>query len=435
MTAKRNRAGRMTGAEVLVLLVLAAIQFANIMDFMIVMPLGPQYQEDLQITPRAFGLLVSAYGFCASLSGILAAWFIDRFDRKRALLWLYAGFALATLLCAASPNYYLLLAARGLAGVFGGVMGALVMAIVGDLFADSRRGTANGVVMSAFSVATVAGVPAGLFLATKFGWWAPFAAIGGLSMPVLALGWMALPPLRGHLNRRRAVDPLKEFVEVMTQPTHLRAYALMMLLVMSSFMVIPYMTTYIVANVGRPKAELPYIYLCGGAATLITLTVIGRLSDRFGKLLFFRTLALATGIPVLLLTNLPHGTGLVSILIITTLFFIFTSGRMVPGMAMVTACAEPRHRAGFLSVNTAVQHMAGSLSTFVAGLILGDTEGGAPIVHYSVIGLLAAGATIASAALGGWLRPAPGGKEATASVEELVESQDENAPAADALAV
>jgi predicted MFS family arabinose efflux permease len=208
-----------------------------------------------------------------------------------------------------------------------------------------------------------------------------------------------------------------------------------MLLVMSSFMVIPYMTTYIVANVGRPKAELPYIYLCGGAATLITLTVIGRLSDRFGKLLFFRTLALATGIPVLLLTNLPHGTGLVSILIITTLFFIFTSGRMVPAMAMITACAEPRHRAGFLSVNTAVQHMAGSLSTFVAGLILGDTEGGAPIVHYSVIGLLAAGATIASAALGGWLRPAPGGKEATASVEELVESQDENAPAADAVAV
>jgi predicted MFS family arabinose efflux permease len=249
------------------------------------------------------------------------------------------------------------------------------------------------------------------------------------------MAWIVLPPLRSHLSHRRNVDPLKEFVEIITQPTHLRAYILMVLLVISSFMVIPYLTTYIVANLGRAETELPYIYLTGGAATLITLNLIGRLSDRFGKLLFFRILALATGIPVLLITNMPAGTWLVWILIITTLFFIFTSGRMVPGMAMITACAEPRHRAGFLSVTTAVQQMAGSLATFAAGLILGDTEGGAPIEHYSLVGLLAAAATVASAALGGWLKPAPGGKDATASVEELTEGETIGEPVGDALPV
>jgi predicted MFS family arabinose efflux permease len=433
MGEERKRSAKLSGAEILVLFVLASIQFANIMDFMIVMPLGPRYQNELHITPKAFGLLVSAYGICASLSGILAAWFIDRFDRKRALLCLYTGFIVATLLCAASPNYYLLLGARGLAGVFGGVMAAVVMAIVGDLFADARRGTATGAVMSAFSVATVAGVPTGLFLANKFGWWAPFAAIGGLSLPVLAMAWMVLPPLRSHLSGRRNVDPVKEFVEVITQPTHLRAYVLMILLVTSSFMVIPYLSIYIVNNVGRAETELPYIYLTGGAATLFTLTIIGRLSDRFGKLLFFRILAVATGIPVLMITNLPPGTWLVWILIITTLFFVFTSGRMVPGMAMITACAEPRHRASFLSVTTAVQHMAGSLATFAAGLILGDTEGGAPIEHYALVGLFAASATLASASLGGWLKPAPGGKDATANVEELTEGETIGEPVGDAV--
>src|SRR5437867_856865 len=169
MGLEQKAAERISGREVLVLLVLAAVHFANVMDFMIVMPLGPQYQKDLHITPQEFGWLVSVYGFSSSLSGLLAAWFLDRFDRKRTLLALYGGFTVATLLCAASGNYYFLLAARGLAGVFGGVMASTVLAVVGDLFADARRGRAMGVVMSSFSVASIAGIPAGLFLAEHLG--------------------------------------------------------------------------------------------------------------------------------------------------------------------------------------------------------------------------------------------------------------------------
>jgi predicted MFS family arabinose efflux permease len=424
-----------TGREVLVLLVLAAVQFANVMDFMIIMPLGPQYRRDLHLNPQAFGWLVSVYGFSSSLSGLLAAWFLDRFDRKRTLLVLYGGFTAATLLCAASGDFYYLLAARGLAGVFGGVMGATVFAIVGDLFADARRGRAMGAVMAAFSVASIAGIPAGLQLAEWFGWWAPFAAIGMLCIPIWPLTWFVLPPLRGHLHRRHS-NPLVEYVEILTRPTHLRSYLLTTLLVMSSLMVAPYLTTFLVANVGRATSEMFWIYLCGGLTALVTMTLIGWWADRWGKLPVFRLMAFSTAIPMLLLTNLPQGTGLGAVLLVTTLLFVTTSGRMVPGMAMITASATPRHRGSFLSVNTAVSHMALGLAPVVAGWVLGDTDSDAPLVHFPLIGVLAALTAIAAGFLGGWIQPAPGGKDATTSVEcastvssaELVRAPEREAP-------
>jgi DHA1 family inner membrane transport protein len=416
MGSQRRLAVGMTGRELLVLLVLASVHFANVMDFMIVMPLGPQYQADLHIKPQEFGWLVSVYGFTSSLSGLLAAWFLDRFDRKRTLLVLYGGFTLATFLCAASGNYYFLLAARGLAGVFGGVMASTVMAVVGDLFADARRGRAMGAVMSSFAVASIVGIPAGLFLAEYFAWWVPFAAIGGMCIPVWLTAWLVLPPIRGHLHKRHP-NPWREYREVLLRSTHLRSYVLTTLLVMSSFMVVPFLTSYLVANVGRARSELFSIYLCGGLATLVTMTLIGWWADRWEKLPVYRLMAFATAIPLLLLTNLPHGTWLLVVLVFTTIFFITSSGRMVPAMAMITASAMPRHRGSFLSVNTAVSHMAMSLASILAGWILGETESGAPLVHFPLIGVLAATAAIVSAFLGGWIRPAPGGRDATTSVE------------------
>jgi DHA1 family inner membrane transport protein len=407
-----------TVREILVLLVLAGVHFANSMDFMIVMPLGPQYQRDLHIAPQAFGWLVSVYGFSSSLSGLTAAWFLDRFDRKRSLLMIFAGFTVATLLCAASGDYYYLLAARGLAGVFGGIMASTVMAVVGDLFADARRARAMGVVMTAFSVASAAGIPAGLFLAQEIAWWAPFAAIGGVCLPFWVLAAFVLPSLRGHLHRRHT-NPWMEYRDILTRPTHLRAYALTMLLVMSSFMVIPFLATYLVANVGRDMDELFWIYLCGGGVTVFTMTLIGWWADRWGKLPVYRIFAFASAAPLLLLTLLPRGMWLWPVLGVTTIMYITTSGRMVPGMAMLTASATPRHRGSFLSVNTAVSHMAMSLAAFVAGLILGDTKPSEPLVNFPVIGVLAAALAVVTAIMGGWIRPAPGGKDATGSVKQL----------------
>jgi predicted MFS family arabinose efflux permease len=403
----RVRPGRLTPAEWLLLLILGAVQFTNVIDFVIVMPLGPQFMRDLEILPRQFGVLVSVYGFTASLAGLLAAWFIDRFDRKKALLFLYGGFTVGTLLCAVAPNYSFLVAARAVTGGFGGIMGATILAIIGDVFPDSRRGTATGVVMSAFSVASILGVPAGLYLANLSGWPAPFWVLGGLSLAILFLVRGVLPPLRGHLahGRYQAVNPL----EVLRNPNHIQAYVLMTALVMSTFMVIPYIAAYAVANVGRQEPELPYIYLCGGATTLVTLPLVGRLSDRFGKLLVFRILVLLALIPTFLITNLPP-VSLALVLVVSTLFMVTTSGRMVPAMAMITACSLPRYRGSFMSINASVQHMASGLASLVGAALLHKTEDGT-LTGFSTIGVLAACAMVLSAILAGRLRPADIGSE------------------------
>jgi predicted MFS family arabinose efflux permease len=426
--AGTNAPSRLTRPEWGLLLVLAAVQFTHIMDFVIMMPLGPEFATALDLSTAEFGWLVSVYGFSASLSGLLAAWFLDRFDRKQALLFLYAGFTAGTLLCAAAPGYALLLVARAVAGGFAGVMAANVLAVVGDVFPESRRGTAMGVVMSAFSLASIAGVPSGLFLANQFGWRTPFAALGVLSVAVLALAWYLLPPLRGHLARGPA-RPVSTW-EVMTHPTHLRAYALMVVLVLSTFTIIPYLSLYLVNNVGLLKEELPYVWLCGGLATLLTMTPVGRLSDRFGKLRVFRTVALFTLLPTLLLTNLP-AVGLVVALLATTLFMVATAGRMVPAMAMITASALPRYRGSFMSINASVQQMAAGLAPLVSGALLKETENGAPLEGFRVVGLLAATVMVCSVILAGRLRPADAGLAAPAAAEPPVEPPAPTDPAAE----
>ena len=405
---RKEGAAGLTRAEWLVLMALAIIQFTHVVDFMIVMPLGPELKQALHLGPKQFSEIVAVYGFSASVAGLCAARFMDRFDRKTAVLVLYVGFTLGTLFCALAPNYELLLAARAVAGAFGGVVGAAVLTIIGDAFPDARRGRATGVVMSAFSVAAIAGVPAGLYLAGWLGWRAPFGVLAGAAVLVLVGVYFVLPSMRGHLSRAR-LDDAKPWA-VLVQPTHVRAYLLMTTLMLSSFMIAPFFADYMVSNVGLAKGELPYIYLCGGVATLLTMTWFGRLSDRLGKLPIFRVLALLTLIPMALVTNLPPVPLLVA-LAISTLFMVTSSGRMVPAMALITASAEPRRRGSFLSVNSSVQTMAMALASIVGGRLLGQTEDGR-LAGYPMVGGLAMLAVLASVWLAGRLRPAAGGEDA-----------------------
>jgi predicted MFS family arabinose efflux permease len=404
----------MTSSEWLLLLVLAAVQFTHIVDFMIMMPLGPRFKETLNIGPGPFSHLVAAYTISAGLASLLAARFLDRFDRKRALLVLYTGFGVGTLLCGIAPNYELLLAARTVAGAFGGVAAATVLAIVGDAFADKRRGTAMGVIMSAFSVASIVGVPVGLMLATYYeSWHAPFFALGAVSLGFLVMAAFALPPLRGHLGGR-SHPSFRETWQVLVEPNHVRAFLLMLSLVVSSFTVVPFIATYLQYNVGIQKTEVPFVYLVGGLTTLFTLRYIGIWSDLSGKLFVFRILALLTLVPLLALTNLPHGFPLWAVLLVTALLFVVTSGRMVPATALITNSAAPRVRGSFMSLNSAVQHFGSGFAVWLGGLMLGQAteEGSSPLEGYWVVGLLAATAALASVALAGRLRPAAGGADA-----------------------
>jgi predicted MFS family arabinose efflux permease len=395
--------GRLTSREWGLLLVLAAIQFTNIIDFMIVMPLGPQFMRELHLSPAEFSWMVAVYGFSAAITGLLAAWFIDRFDRKLALLVLYAGFTTSTVFCAVAPNFAALLLARTVAGGFGGVAGSTVLAIVGDAFPDIRRGRATGVVMSAFSLASIFGVPIGLWLAELSCWRAPFAYLGGLCAVILLCSAVLLPSMRGHLlNRFEKPSTLG----ILLDAGHQRAYLLMIALVLGTFTVVPYIASYLVANCGRSESELPLVYLCGGLATLVSLQFVGRLSDRFGKLRLFRIFALVTVIPLLWVTHLPQ-VSLTVALTATTFFMVASSGRMVPAMALMTACVRPGSRGSFMSINASLQQLSAGLASLLTGAMLVKTADGS-LSGFGTVGWLAAASMIASVWLAGRLRPVEG---------------------------
>jgi predicted MFS family arabinose efflux permease len=386
-----------------VLLVLAGVQLGHILDFAILLPLGPRYQQELGMSPAELGLVVSAYAFVACLSGLLVASAIDRLDRKRALLLLQAGFTAATLLCGLATTYAVLLAARCLAGGFGGVLGAVVFAILGDLFPEERRGWATGVVLSAFAVATIAGVPVGLTLAQALGTGSPFVALAGLSAGVLLLAACVLPPLPSRLSTRSGTLSWR----ILLHPALLRAHLLMAVVVLGSFTVIPYLPTFLLANVGWHENDLRWLYLCGGLATLLANPLLGRLADRLGKLLVFRGLALLTMIPIVLVTNWgPAPLG--ATLVVTTLLVAVSSGRMVPALALITSSAMPAYRGSFLSVNTSVQQLAMGLAALLAGAVLRQASPGQPLERYPLVGLMACVMAVVSFALAGGVRPVHG---------------------------
>lgn len=389
--------------EKFLLYVLAAIQFTHILDFMIVMPLGPRLMEIFAITPAQFGFIVSTYTFSAGLFGLVAAWFIDRFDRKKALLWLYGGFAIGTLLCAVAPNYYAMVAARFLAGGFGGISGATILAVVGDAIPPNRRGAAMGTLFSAFSLASIAGVPAGLYLANHLGWHAPFFLLAFLSVAVLVLAAKALPPVREHLSRGKQ-NPWTEMKAILRRGNHWLAFALTITMTMAGFLVVPYLSPSLVSNVGLTNEQLPLIYLFGGATTFFSIRWLGRVSDRLGLLKVFIVVSVFAMGPILVITHLPR-VPVWAALITSTCFMVLTSGRFIPGMAMVTNSVEGRYRGGFMSLNSAVQQFASGMASLIAGAII--LEGaGHRLEHYGIVGFLGAGCIVASIALASRLKAA-----------------------------
>lgn len=378
------------------LAVLAVVQFTTMLDFLIMMPLGPQYMRVFDINPAQFGTIVSAYAISAGIAGLISGTFLDRFDRRPSLLVLYTGFGLATLACALAPGYVSLTAARGLAGAFGGVSNAVILAIIGDVIPESRRGRAMGIVMSSFSVASVLGVPIGLYLANTFSWHAPFFMLAAVSALVLTGQWFLVPHIKSKSSHAHAA-PIAHLVQILSGPGHLRAFAFIGTVVLTGFLVIPYISPYMVLNVGLLETELPYIYLAGGLCTIFSMNIIGRLADRFGKRRLFTVMAISAAASTLLLTNLPRvGTALA--ITATTLFMICMSGRFVPAMAIMTSTVEQRLRGGFMSVCSAVQHIASGLGSYIGGLILVETNTGR-LHGYNSIGYLSAAFAVISLVL------------------------------------
>lgn len=381
------------------LLTLAGIHFSHILDFMIMMPLGPILMDTFGISTHEFGLLVASYSFSAAFSGLLAATFVDKFERKRLLLTMFALFGLATLACGLSPSYVTLLVARGLAGVFGGIMGAMVQTVIGDVIPFARRAKASSFVSAAFSLSSIAGVPLSLWLANHLGWRAPFVLIAAFTVLFILIGLRILPELRHHISppptnsgQQKRSHPFSAMFAVLRDTNHLRALLFSALIIFSGFTVIPYITLYSVSNVGISLQDIPIVYLVGGTATLICGRLIGHWADLSGKIKIYRLIATGALLPLFVVTQI----GVVPLwlwLICTTSFFVLVSGRMIPAMAIIVSATPPKLRGTFMSLNAATQQLASGLASILAGFIITQNSTG-QIVHYETVGYIAMTANV-----------------------------------------
>lgn len=357
--------------ERIILLLLAILNFTHILDFMIMMPLGNYLMPYFDISSQQFSMLVAAYTFSAGVSGFLAAFFVDGFDRKNILLFAYAGFLIGTLCCAVSPAYEILLISRIVAGLFGGLIGAQVLAIVADLIPYERRAAAMGMIMAAFSAASVLGVPFGLYIANIFNWHAPFflvVILGTMLVPFLV---RLLPRMDEHLSAPNfhRTGPAELIGDVFRNSSQTFALALTASLMMGHFMIIPFINPFMEFNMGFSKTQTPLIYMVGGALTMITSPLIGRLADKIGKYKMFVALVLA-GVPMIaLITNLP-AIPFYFVLCITGLWFVISAGRFIPAQAMVSDVVPPERRGSFMSFNSSVQQIFVGSASVLAGLIV-----------------------------------------------------------------
>ncbi len=398
----------MNNKERLLLLTLAAINFTNIMDFMIMMPLGPQLMRLFDITPQQFGLMVSSYTLSAGVSGFCTAFIVDKFDRKRFLQVLYIGFLLGTLACGLAPTFELLMAARIFTGVFGGVLGAIVLAIVGDVIPFERRGQAMGFIMAAFSAASVFGVPFGLWIATEFSWHAPFLFLAILALPVQFCIYKFVPSLKNHLKASQQNTVWQTLQNITSNPNQRKSITFMMVVMFGHFSIIPFLSPYMVSNVGFTEHQLSYIYLFGGLCTIASSPFIGKLSDKAGKLKVFTWFVSLSCIPILFITNMPR-IDIWFALIATSAFFAISSGRFIPAQAMVTATVSPQNRGSFMSIVSSMQQLSAGLASYIAGVIIVKQPSG-EMSNYNLVGLMSVAGALLTLVLVRRIRSAEGEK-------------------------
>lgn len=379
--------------ERLLLLILASCMFTHIMDFMIMMPLGPQLMRIFNISAQQFSLLVASYTVTAGVSGFFAAFLIDRYDRKKSMLFIYLGFVVGTLACALAPSYPVLLVARSIAGLFGGVIGALAMAIVSDAIPLERRARSMGTVMASFGVASVFGVPFGLFLADKYSWQAPFLFLSGIGFIIYLLIILNMPSMTKHIASNGHAQPLEVLRQIFGRRNARLGLTFTSMLMLGHFTIIPFVAPYMVGNVGFTEQEITYIYLVGGLCTLFFSPWVGRMADKHGRLKIFTIFGSLVIIPIILITNLVPVPLWVA-LSITAIFFIFSNGRMVPSTTMESAVIRPEFRGSYMSIRSSVQQLTSGLASFIAGLIVSERpsefgKGAVALVHYNYVGIIA----------------------------------------------
>jgi predicted MFS family arabinose efflux permease len=370
--------------QITVIAILAFLQFTVVLDFMILSPLGALLLKDLGVTPAQFALVVSAYAFSAGASGLLTAGFADKFDRKRLLLFFYAGFVLGTALCGIAPSYRFLMMARTVTGLFGGVIGSISFAIIADLFPFEVRGRVMGVVMTAFAASQVLGIPMGLYLSNAFGWHAPFLMIAGVSSLVGIVIFTQLRPVDEHLRNPSGRNALRHLFGTIARTRYQWGFASTMLLAVGGFMLMPFGSAFSVHNLGIPIEKLPVLYMGTGLASIAAGPLMGRLSDRAGK---YPTFVIGSAVAMVVVVYYTHlgVTPLAFAMALNIVLFVGITARMISAQALASAIPVPQDRGAYMSISSSLQQLAGGVASFAAGLII-TQSGDGPLEHYDRLG-------------------------------------------------
>lgn len=369
-----------------VVILLAIVQFTIVLDFMVMAPLGDILMKSMQLDTKQFAAAVSAYAFSAGASGLLAAGFADKYDRKKILLFFYMGFIIGTFICGIATNYPVLMAGRIICGLFGGVMGSISMAIVADLFAYELRGRVMGIVQMAFAVSQVAGIPFGLYLANNFGWEAPFLLIVAISIISAFAIWKILLPVSKHIGSN-GVNPIVHLKNTVSNRKYLLPFATTALLSIGGYLMMPFSTPFIINNVGILQEQLPVIYIATGIGSMIMMPLIGRISDRVGKYPTFLTGSIIAMIMIWVYTHL-NPVPVWQVIVVNTIMFAGIMSRMIPSTALMSAIPSLEDRGAFMSINSSLQQVAGGVASVLAGLIIYQKADG-QLVHFDTLGYVA----------------------------------------------
>ena len=387
-----------TRYQSLLVALLAFVQFTVILDFTIMSPLGAIIMPALDISAGQFGVAVSAYAFSAGISGILSAGFADRFDRKRLLLFFYVGFTLGTALCALAPTYHVLLLGRIVTGLFGGVIGSIVLAITTDLFSLQQRGRVMGFVQTAFAASQVLGIPAGLFLSNHWNWHVSFGALIVLSIAGMAAVLLLMKPVNAHLLLKQDKTAFRHLIATVTQTRYTMAFLVTTLLATGDYMLMPFGSAYTVHNLGIDILHLPTIYLVSGLFSIVTGPLVGRASDAFGKFPTFAFGSAMSAVMVLIYTHLGQ-VSLTTAIVVNVLMFVGIFSRMIPSQALISAIPDASQRGSFSAVSASLQQLSGGLGSVLAAAIITENADGS-LRHFDWLGyIVVATATVSLVAM------------------------------------
>jgi len=392
MTSNTPTMEKFTGYQKLVLILLALLQFAVILDFMIISPIGYILTKDLDITTKQFGLVVSSYIFSAAISGIVSAGFIDKYDRKKVLLFFFIGFIIGTAFCAVSTSFVALLTARIVTGIFGGVVGSITMTIITDLFAPMQRGRAMSTVQMAFAASQILGIPLGLYIADHLGWHYTFFIIVVLSVALLVVIVLKLNPINEHMSHLSDKTPLLHLWDTVKNKQHRIGFSATIVLGMG-MMLQPFVSIFLINNVHITNNQVPVIFMVTGASAFFVMPLVGRLSDKYNKFRIFLIGSLATIVIIPFYTHLPVVPLWVVLALNVTMFAVIMS-RMGPFQALNSMIPQPENRGAYMSLSASLSQLAGGLGIVIASSIAFQESPKSPLENFDVIGYVAAGLSI-----------------------------------------